>query len=636
MFASACTPFTLFYTDDTCKTWTPAFAADSLEYAFGSRGWGGGSSRVLANQAGWIALQSGEITPNLSAAVISYNGGSFFETAFDPFILNQLTGQFRNVTALALSDHYLYVGLEQFLVRTNQTTSGMNQLVLNIDTLPGIVPGSWISWIATSNNPSGFPMYFVVREPSQKTRLYKYYGDMLFELAGLPTNQVFTNVFTHPVKPLGDTIFVSSIDTINQDISVHRSFFGGFGFTDITPPFTVNSYLSDVDYSPDWNFVLDGIRLFFAGGPVSDNLGDTWQSSWPGLQEYGIATHPLNENLIIGSYITGTVTSNSGINGPFTKNNNIGFASVNVVDFDESQGDLYVATQSGLAYTSEYFNPLITGYEQWISPNGHFPVPNVGLEAGVSCVAIDPANSEHVVCGNQDGFFVTFSGAGDFALVTPPNWNNGIHFDNMVTDIIFVTSYNILAVTGHKFDPLPSLPPQTIGNIWQSMDGGSNWNIVTPIFPDEFEMGNCLVVGNAGGQTLIYAGTGFDDGNQYIPGALWSSSDYGDTWNKVNDAPAFGGSNPLPVYDIDIDPTNNELIYLSAGNVLARSFNGGLSFFITDIPYNLGAFTSSLIDPQYTDSITITVGRNVFKYNYQIDDADLKFKGLPGEFITSS
>ncbi|MEZ5195625.1 MAG: hypothetical protein R2764_04290 [Bacteroidales bacterium] len=56
-----------------------------------------------------------------------------------------------------------------------------------------------------------------------------------------------------------------------------------------------------------------------------------------------------------------------------------------------------------------------------------------------------------------------------------------------------------------------------------------------------------------------------------------------------------------------------------------------LSYFFTDVPYNTGEFTSALIDPQFPDGIVVTAGNNIYKYNYLIDDADLKFRGMPGE-----
>ncbi|MCB0805440.1 MAG: hypothetical protein KDC05_06540, partial [Bacteroidales bacterium] len=317
---------------------------------------------------------------------------------------------------------------------------------------------------------------------------------------------------------------------------------------------------------------------------------------------------------------------------------NIGFASLTVNDFSESQGIYYVATSSGLAYTQEYFNPLISGYDQWVLPNGIFPDPSTPSFSGITSVAADPANPEHVVCGYDNGFFVSFNGAGNFIPVTPIDWNSNPHLDPFVTDILFINSMTILATTGMKFQPMPFSPPQSIGNIWRSDDGGLNWYLVTPIFPIEYQMGNCLAVGNNGTQTIIYSGTGYrQPGSINVAGGIWVSFDFGDTWNKVNDAPTDAQGFPMPVYDIDVDPGNNELLWITTQQAIARSNDGGLSYFIADVPGNLGEFNSALIDPFFTDSIVITCGRSILKYSFLIDDADHVFKGLPGErFISSS
>lgn len=641
IFAAVSTPFSLFYSDDTCKNWHPAFPVDSLEYSLGSRGWGGGAKRVITNQVGWVAVHTGSQETGLSSVAISYNGGSSFQTAFDPNILQILAGVKKPVSAIALSDYYCYIGLGPYLVRTNEyTVLNPSQMLLKIDTIPGISNDSYISWIAASNGTLGFPIYFVVKNLSQKGRLFKFYGDVLFELGGLPSNQQFINIFTHPAQASGDSVFVSARDTINQQISIYRSYSGGFNFDNITPTLPLVRPLADVDYSQIWainNPPGQGLRISFPRGLLSDDLGLSWQGPSTQLENYGIATDPNNSDIIIGSDYRGVRKSETGIGGVFSATQNIGFASVEVLDFSESGGFYYVATRSGLAYTSKYFDPAVIGYEQWIQPNGMFPVPNVGNNEGVSCVAIDPANPNHVICGNTDGFNVTFTGPGDFTQITPSAWNAGQHIDNFVTDLVFVSSSIVVAVTGQKFNELTPGPPQQIGNIWRSIDGGINWSQVTPLFPYEFFYGNCLAIGDNGTQIVIYAGTGYDGSlSPPVQGAFWASYDLGQNWQKVNNSPAYNSGLPLPIYDIDVDPNNNDLLYVCAGNVLSRSDNGGQAWFNVDIPHNFGIVSSALIDIQYPDSIVFTAGRNVLKYSYLIDDADIKFKGLPGEFFTSS
>jgi len=642
VFAAVSTPATLFYSDDTCKTWLPAFPFDSLEYYPFDRGWGGGSHRVLTNQKGWVAVMTGDNTPQLSASVISYDNGNTFQTAIDPFLSGTLNQPPNRISAIGLSDHYLYTALGNILVRQNDTTTfGPDMILVNADTLPGVSPGSVIGWIAVSNDISGYPVYFVVNEPSGENKLFKYWGGVIFELTGFPPDIYPDNVFTHPDKITGDTVFVSAHNNLNQEKFIYRSLFGGFGWDDITP--TGYSFpIADADFSPDWipNMpVSDGLRISLPGGYITDDFGNTWQGPGMNLLSFPIATHPTDTYLILGSNNLGVAKSISGIGGLFENTTNIGFTSIYVNDFSTDGINVYyVATEAGLAYTGEYFNPSVIGYDQWISPNGIFPVPLAGDENGITAVAIDPSNSDHVICGNSNGFFRTFNGPNQFENVTPTDWNMNPHFDGFVTDIKFITSSIVIACTGYKFKKNPLQPSQPVGNIWKSTDGGSTWFIVTPMNPDEFFMGNSLAVDDNAGQPIIYCGSGYNDGfNSPVSGALWESLDMGDTWIKLTDAPVFGGQpSPLPIYDIDINPVNPAQLYLSARNIFARYDMGNSTFFFTDIPYNTGLFTSALIDPLYPDSITVTAGRNIYKYNSFIDDADLKFKGYPAEFFTSS
>lgn len=642
LFAAVQSPGTLFHSDDNGTNWVSSFPFDSLEFDFGMRGWGGGSVRVLTNNAGWVAVHTEGLIPNLSSAVISYDNGYSFKTAADYKITSWLTGQSKSVTSIALTDHYFYIGCENYMLRVNDTIPfGSEMIEFNLADFPGIDPQSDIVWVSASNDSSGYPLYFITENPEGLKNIYKWYPSVLMELFLPATGTQALTVFTHPAQITGDSLLISIRDTVSQNVLVYKSFNGGFAWTNVSPPGGSDTPMKDADYSPDWVAQMpasNGMRVSFPGGPVSDDYGSTWQGPASGLMSFGIATHPELINIITGSNHVGVTLSNTGINGTFTKTDNIGFASASAQDIQAGTGVFYVATEAGLAFTSEYYNPNISGYQLWINPNGMFPVPNAGNQQGVSSVAIDPFNPNHVICGSSQGFYTTFNGPTDFFNVFPTNWNSNGHLDPFVTDIVFVNSTIVLAVTGYKHRWVNMLPFQPVGNIWRSADGGQTWTVVTPLLPDEFTMGNCLTVVMNGSQPEVYAGSGYrKTPSMWVPGALWKSVDLGLTWQKVNDGPALGIGLPQPIFDIDFDPANSQLLYLSADEVFARSNTGGYNYFFTDVPNNTGPFTSALIVPSDPDSIYITAGRNLYKYSFTLDDADLKFKGLPGEsFITSS
>jgi len=432
IFAAVHSPSTLLFSDDSATTWQPAFPFDSLEYNFETRGWGGGAHRVLTNQTGWVAALTGFSSFQLSASVISYDNGNSFQTAIDKYLMGMLVSNPSEVTGITMSNHYLYIASGQYLLRQNDTSAfGENLIVLNIDTVPWIFPGSVITSIAVADNPDGFPVYGVIDDYSGFNHFFEYDGISVSELFLPFSDKNVKNIFTHPGQPVGDTLIVSTRDIFTDEIFIFRSFDSGNSWLDITPFNMTGDLLSDADYSPQWITdipISNGLRLSFPDGTISDDLGDSWIFPGPGLQTFGIASHPENINFIFGSNNIGVASSTSGINGPFENTENIGFTSVNVNDIVESQGIYYVATDAGLAYTKEYNNPSVNGSDLWKAPNGIFPIINTGDENGVTSIAIDPNDSLHVICGYANGFNVSFSGPDAFTYVTPPDWNNSNHF----------------------------------------------------------------------------------------------------------------------------------------------------------------------------------------------------------------
>lgn len=631
----------MFFSDDTCKSWQPAFPFDSLEYNLGQRGWGGMAKRVLTNEKGWVlAHTSNDAT--LSAAVISYQLGDFntFTTAVDPYMLNMLVPDPKAVTSIALTDHYAFVGMGKYLIRTNDTTPfGQNTIYARIDTIPGLNPNSSVRSIAAANNPLGLPLYIAIESfvSAGDAMLYRYNGIKFTKVLSIPANFAVERIFTHAGTTGGDTAFLSCTNTTNQVIRIIRTFNAWNSWNDITPPGGASFHLSDADFSPAWVGILtlsNGLRLSFPGGRLSDNLGDTW--TFQPLNNYGIASHPYNPSTITGSIHSGPVVSLNSIFGPFELQSNIGLAAVNVHNISSNNSQFYVATEAGLAFTGAYTSQTITGYDQWVFPNGEFPVQNVGDDEGVSWVAVSPYDSLHVICGYKDGFFVSFSGSTGFFPVTPPNWNMSNHLDPYVTDIKFVTPNVVLAVTGYKLRSVDNFQAQQIGNIWKSDNGGLFWYPVTPYSPFEFTMGNCLEVGFDGFQQVVYAGTGFNDWPAApVMGALWRSMDLGQTWQLVNNGPVNAIGEIQPIFDIDLLPGSVDMMYLSAGEVFAKSDNGGFSYFYPYIVNNSGYFTSALIEPAFPDSVWVSDANQIFKYSSLIDEADLKFRGYPGEKMTT-
>lgn len=642
LFAAVETPASLFYSDDSCKSWTQPFPVDSLEYNSEQQGWGGGANKVLSNQNGWVAVKTSQQGGTLTAAVISYSEGDSgtFKTAIDGYILNQITTVAGNgsVNAIGLSDHYLYVGMGKYLIRLNDTsTYGPHNIVAETDTIPGIGSAYNICDIAVTNNSTGYPVYLVLNL-AEYGSVYKFDGNSFTLISNTPAGKGVEYIFTHPAQNTGDTLFISVKDSTSGTRSVYRSLNGGASsFTDITPSSGTNWPLQNADYSSDWVTSMpssNGLRLSFPGGGTSDDMGNTWTAHV--LPDNAMASHPEGPDFVTGSYGIGVATSSSGPEGTFTVADNEGLAAVKISKIAQSMEVYYVSTNAGLGYTTAYFDSTVSGINQWQTPHGDFPIDNVGDDGGVSSVAIDPTDSLHVIAGYGNGFEVSFTGPAGFSNVTPAGWNSGTRYDALVTDIKFVNSDTVIAVTGSGSNAL-QFPALIYGNIWRSTNGGNSWTAVTP---SGFEQGTCLVVGTANNDTVIYAGSGYYDANySKVDGELWKSTDYGTTWSLINTGPTGLGSatTNMPIYDIDIDPRSNDTIYLASGEnldyALVQSTDGGVTYnyFSSLSPH--GSFSSVLVNDTLPEIVSTGARRDLFRVNTITGNSMITFTGLPGEFI---
>lgn len=652
LFTAVNTPASVFYTDDDGATWTQPFPNDSLEYQGAQRGWGGGARRIYTNYRGWVGLNTAQQGGTLTAAVISYSDGDSgtFQTAVDPWMLKQIDmSYFASVTAAGLSDHYFYVGMDKFLLRFNDTTTfGSYRIVAKTDTIPLIGMNYSIRSLAVANHVTGYPVFMVLGQGSS-TSLYRYDTHAGFQpLAPIAVlSHEIEGIFTHPAQITGDTLFATIKMTISQNRRVFSSYDGGGSWTEITPATGTNWALHSADFDSTWISMMpasNGLRLSFPGGGMSDDLGANWTDHV--LPDNSMATKPSDINFTVGAYGLGVATSSTGPNGPYSIADNEGMAAVAISKIaHHSSGIYYVATNAGLGYTTAYFSTTVTGVDRWRAPYGEFPVEYssppgqvVGGDMGVTAVAVDPNDSQHVVVGHAGGFELTTTGYSGFSSKVPSNWNAPApaNFDAAVRDVKFVSSQILVAVSGAGLNVL-QFPTRTYGNIWRSSDGGASWTKVTPA---GFFQGNSVVVGTAHGDTVIYASCGrWDDIPARVTGQLWKSTDLGLTWTYVNDGPTGQSASAtlkMPIFDLDIDPRGNDTLYLASGENLdyawVRSTDGGVTYnYLPVTPH--GAISSVLVNALNPDVISCGARRNVFRHNTITGITLTTFNGLPGEFV---
>lgn len=629
LFGAISTPASLFITDDTAKTWYAAFPADSLEFDC-DRGWGGRALRVLTNQSDWVGVQTSQEQGTLTAAVISYANGDTgtWKTAFDGYISqHQFNGQsFDQVKCIDLTDYNFYVGSGKSVFAINQSTS---QKLFDVSS---IHQNAAVLKIAATNNNTGYPMYLAVdttnNPNSSEAAFYKYDGSSFTALTPPGAGTGIANVFVSNGHTSGDTVFVTIQGIGGKE--EFRSYDGGSNWTDLS--MSSGWGLSDVDYLPNIAGTKgDGTVLIIPGDAISFDLGNTWENMQ--LQNNGVAVYPNNPDVMVGTVGRGVVVSYAGSQGTFSVADNYGLEAVkiNQVARSEDKSVFYVATGAGLAYTTKYLDENMNNFDKWQAPNGEFPISGAGDDAGLTSVAIDPNNSNHVIAGYSNGFTVTHTGVSGFSNVQPADWNSG-NSDPSVQDIVFINSNTVVAVTGGGNGGLSG----NAGNIYRSTDGGDSWTQVTP---SGFYFGNSLAVGSNGTDTVIYAGCGSElSMDPTAKGALWKSTDKGATWSKVNSGPdaVNASSTELPIFDVAVDPRGTDTVYVCAGSNLDNAFvvstDGGSSYNTVDVTGE-GAFTSVMINLDAPDTVYTAIRRELYVYDLVNDTAVLAFRGLPGELI---
>jgi len=657
LFSTVETPASIFYSDDSGATWTQPFHKDSLEYITGStrRGWGGGGIRVVTNLTGWVALQTMEQGGTLTSSVVSYNDGdsSTFHTAYDGYLLHQQNSAYTENTrtsAITISDSWVYVGMENALIRINDTsTYGPHNILFNLDTISS---NTNINWLAVSSDPTGYPVLLVANIPNhQSGKLYSYDGTTITEITGtgiMPTHG-FERIFIHPADTSLDTLIVSKVNESTNLRKLYRSFNGGTSWTDITPNgFETQWALQNADYSPDWVALMpnsNGLRLSYPGVEASDDFGATWSSHR--LPDNASATHPVDTSYVIGSKNVGPQLSSDGLEGTFITTDNVGHSAVEITKIAQKDTDIYyIASKAGLGFTSAYQDPTVTGIAQWEAPFGDFPIAGVGTDSGVRSVAVDPDDELHVIAGATNGFYITTTGPTGFTHIMPTDWDSGTPYDYMITDVKFITSNIIVAVSGTGSNRLPVASAE-YGNIWISYDGGGNWAKTVPSDIDgsgntvDYEQGNAVVVGFGTVDTIIYVASGYwDNSDPKAGGQLWSSDDLGATWSFINYGPTGQntGTTIMPIYDLDIhpDPDSNEVLYIASGENLDYAFcktiDGGATYTYLNVAGH-GAFSSVLVKISDPVIVSVAARRELFRYNSLLASTTTVFEGLPGEFV---
>jgi hypothetical protein len=631
MFASVLNPTTLYYSDDTANTWLQAFPIDSLEFECGERGWGGNGMKVLANNKNWILARTtvNAVGPqeNRTSCEVSFSNGDTgtWRTFIDEYLIEKLTtAPNQAINNIALTDYYLYAITANMIF---QADSALNYTITDIKlAIPYLGNNFSLASISASNSSQGIPYYLTIdTTPTTVSQydalLFKYDGSVFTKL-NLPTAAIkgCFEVFVHPASTTGDTLFISSDDTVSQSRAIFKSVDGGQTWTNISFPNTFVD-LQEVDYSDAWKAHLplsNGAILMIRGVALSYDLGNTWKAFNNINADLASAVHPADTAIIAGTMSLVHLSSN-GSAGPFVPRKNTGMEALEIksITSGSSKGIYYLATDKGIAYTTAYSDTTVAMPDKWQAPYGKYPLSTVSGE--MEGLAMNPSDSLHVVAVSESGgIYLTTNG--------PDNFSNVFETNSMLKDIKFVTT-SVLIAAGDS--------------LFLSPDGGLNWMNNTPA---GLSNANTIAVGKSVTDTVIYIGTGEMDitSSKIIDTAfLWKSFDQGNNWVKWNTGPQSISDTSLhgiKITDIAVVSGTTDNLYILAGNEGYKSVcfspDGGSTYEYPNIVDSFYSYSSLLItDPD--SSILIAAGRRIYEYVPILDTAHIIYIGLPSEEIPS-
>lgn len=633
LFAATESPYGLFQSDDTGNTWMTSYPLDSLFYDCGNRGWGGYSRKLMSNTHNWVAAS------NQTSCMISFKGGDngSWHTAIDKYYMDSVLNKpATNIEDFSITDHYIYVSFgtnvlinDTIPFATSDVYTIGSQILVNGNNNPRC------DNISAANSSSGFPVYLGIYYNSQEedAELYSFNGSLSTKI-NLPITHCSVNkIMVHPASSTGDTLFIQITDSTDNDRQkLYLSKNGGSTWVDVTTPIINNGHYPmqfSIDYSPNWLTITplgNGAVLYADNQYYSKDLGSTW-ISLAGDFPYTILPDTIEAYLSSSAYGVVFGINVTSTNLSLQKNKNLSAIQIKKIARSKGKHVFYLATESGLAYTSAYVDSNVAYVDKWKAPYGDFPITiNGSLDNSVTCVAVDLNDSLHVITGNRHGLCVSTTGPNGFqAAAYPGAWS-----EKDVYDIEFINSNIIIAITGSENN-------NSGGEIWRSTDAGANWSIVVPF---GFDGGNALAVGKNATDTIAYAISGRIPSND--TSYIWQSTDLGQNWTAINTAPSYTSSfGKNQMVDIDVVPGTTDSLYIltygldvgigTAASLLSTSGGGGISF--TNIQSINGRGYALMIDQSGNDSVYIAIDNKLKMYEQDSNDISDEYIGLNGDNI---
>lgn len=393
----------------------------------------------------------------------------------------------------------------------------------------------------------------------------------------------FGKVFAHPTDP--NTVYGLGLD-------VHKSNSGGIVWLPIFNGVHVDQH--DLFIHPsNPNYMVLGND---GGLYISWNGGSSWDhiNNLPITQFYTCEVDfQRPERLYGGTQDNSTVRTQTGAADDWEVIH-VGDGFTTLVDpvdtnyvYTESQYGNFVRSTNG----GESFSQAMTGMSGQDRRNWNTPF------------VLDPHNPETLYYGAQK-VYKTTNRAGMWTPISE-DLSNGSGEGNL-------TYGTITSLAVSEIDPQVIYAGTDDGNVWNTLDGGENWQHLSDSLPNYWVT---RVVIHPTEPTTAYAVfSGYRYGSN--DGHIYRTTDHGLSWEDIS-----GDLPDVPVNDLIIDIFTNNQLFLATDIGVFSSFDEGISWTLIDegLP-NVPVTDLSLHVPTRT-LVAATYGRSLYKYEIPIPAA---------------
>ena len=402
----------------------------------------------------------------------------------------------------------------------------------------------------------------------------------------------------------------------------------------------------------------------------STDGGQTWRQMNNGLSNLYVGTlfmHPEDPDILLAGTGNNAYPDGGGVylttNGGTSWQAVVAYENINAVEFALSDSNIAYAGSAGAVYRSSNrgrtWNKVSASGDGWGSPGvrAGFPIDfqvdprnsnrvfanNYGggnflsvdggrnwtvasdgyTGAQARAIAVDPTSPATVYVAARSGFFASTDGGDSWTgRNTPPAY----HLEWNAVAVDPSNPQHLLA--SNNWDPI-ILRSDDSGKTWNRAGGrlneGMGWKVIVFASSDPKTV--------YAGSSAYYSAGAFDD--QILAAGVYVSHDGGMTWMAAND----GSSAQASIVDLDVDPSNPQIVYAATGSKgLLKTFDGGRNWQKMNRPESPTSPVISSVAVHPINSSIVYMGLG-HKGLFRSDDGgttwQLSIDGMPLETVIS-